>query len=125
MLADFAQRGIGPQQPWSKWKVADNHAADGHRRSHPARRARREQPGKAASYPMRSWLFDGTNPDNWLASDGAPNPWKVQDGTMTVNNVDIRTKQEFGDIQLHLEWSEPPAKGKSQARGNSGVFLMS
>jgi hypothetical protein len=38
---------------------------------------------------------------------------------------DIASKIEFGDCQLHVEWS-PPAQvvGDSQGRGNSGVFLM-
>ena len=36
----------------------------------------------------------------------------------------IETKQQFGDCQLHIEWSAPtPAKGEGQGRGNSGVFF--
>ena len=44
---------------------------------------------------------------------------------MTVNGKgDIRTKQEFGDVQLHIEWRTPSkVEGESQGRGNSGVFL--
>src|SRR5262249_22481747 len=35
------------------------------------------------------------------------------------------TREPFGDCQLHVEFAEPlPAKGESQERGNSGVFLM-
>ena len=38
---------------------------------------------------------------------------------------DIRTKQKFGDCQLHIEWAAPTeVKGDSQGRGNSGIFLM-
>jgi hypothetical protein len=37
----------------------------------------------------------------------------------------IRTKDKFGDCQLHVEWSAPTkVEGSSQGRGNSGVFLM-
>ena len=37
----------------------------------------------------------------------------------------IRTKQEFGSCQLHMEWATPKeVKGDGQGRGNSGVFLM-
>jgi hypothetical protein len=37
----------------------------------------------------------------------------------------IITREEFGDRQLHIEWRAPsPAKGDSQGRGNSGIFLM-
>jgi hypothetical protein len=45
---------------------------------------------------------------------------------MTVNNKtgDIQTVQNFGSIQLHLEWKSPAeVQGKGQSRGNSGVFL--
>ena len=36
----------------------------------------------------------------------------------------IRTRAEFADIQLHVEFATPTAvKGNSQERGNSGVFL--
>jgi prepilin-type processing-associated H-X9-DG protein len=51
----------------------------------------------------------------------------VHDGIMQVapSTGEIRTKEEFGDCQLHIEWAEPPdIKGESQGRGNSGVFLM-
>ncbi len=46
---------------------------------------------------------------------------------MTVANRtgDIRTKQSFGDVQLHIEWSSPKEiMGKGQSRANSGVFLQ-
>jgi hypothetical protein len=49
----------------------------------------------------------------------------VKDGIATVGKGDITTKQKFGDLQLHIEWSAPnPPHGHSQARGNSGVFLQ-
>ncbi|MFM8635954.1 MAG: family 16 glycoside hydrolase [Planctomycetia bacterium] len=66
-------------------------------------------------------LFDGTNLDRWTNGEN----WTVADGAATVGKGDIRTKQGFGDCQLHLEFREPvPATGKGQGRGNSGVFLM-
>src|SRR5579859_7877349 len=38
---------------------------------------------------------------------------------------ELRTKEAFGDCQLHVEFREPvPPHGESQERGNSGVFLM-
>ena len=45
---------------------------------------------------------------------------------MVVNGSgSMTTKEEFGDMQLHLEWASPSeVKGDSQGRGNSGVFLM-
>ena len=37
----------------------------------------------------------------------------------------IRSKAQFGDCQLHVEWAAPrEVKGNSQGRGNSGIFLM-
>lgn len=70
-------------------------------------------------------LFDGTNLDAWTGNGGAAK-WAIADGAMTVNRTgDIETKASFGDCQLHVEWASPaPAKGDSQGRGNSGVFLF-
>jgi len=37
----------------------------------------------------------------------------------------LRTRQTFGDVQLHVEWRTPAVvAGEGQDRGNSGVFLM-
>ncbi len=37
----------------------------------------------------------------------------------------IRTREEFGDVQLHVEWRSPATiEGDGQGRGNSGVFLQ-
>jgi len=52
--------------------------------------------------------------------------WQTStDGSMTVAKGDNFTKRQFGDFKLHLEFRLPyePA-GKSQGRGNSGVYLM-
>ncbi len=72
-------------------------------------------------------LFGGSSLDGWTDMKGAPARWKVADGAMEVvpKTGDIKTKQGFGDCQLHVEWRTPsPAKGEGQDRGNSGVFLM-
>ena len=66
-------------------------------------------------------LFDGKDFSAW---NGAEN-WKIEDGAMICGKGDIRTKEGFGDCQLHIEWSSPtPARGAGQGRGNSGVFFM-
>jgi len=73
-------------------------------------------------------LFDGKDLSRWQAQKGGPMKWKVVNGCMEVgeNAGDISTKQAFGDCQLHLEWATPdPPSGADQARGNSGVYLMS
>jgi len=72
-------------------------------------------------------LFDGTNLTAWSHEDGSEAGWHVQDGVMTVvpGTGSIRTRQGFGDVQLHIEWRTPAEiVGDGQGRGNSGVFLM-
>ena len=40
-------------------------------------------------------------------------------------NITQKTKRNFKDFQLHLEWRVPVGiTGESQARGNSGVFMQ-
>jgi len=74
-------------------------------------------------------LFDGKDLSNWESvKDGSPARWKVENGYMEVvkKTGDIRTRQAFGDCQLHIEWAAPPeVVADSQDRGNSGVYLMS
>lgn len=74
-------------------------------------------------------LFDGLSFDAWVhAKDGRPVEWMLNnDGSMTVKDKsgDIKTKQSFGSVQLHLEWKSPAEIQRSgQNRGNSGVFLQ-
>ena len=66
-------------------------------------------------------LFDGTDLSSWNNAEN----WTVEDGVAVTGKGKITSMQEFGDCQLHLEWSAPlPAEGTGQGRGNSGVFLM-
>ena len=66
-------------------------------------------------------LFDGTNLDAFHNGDA----WTVENGYAEVSSKSIRTKQEFGDCQLHVEFASPTeVKGEGQGRGNSGVYLM-
>ncbi len=66
-------------------------------------------------------LFGGDDLSAWVGAER----WKVEDGVMVVGQGKIHTKQEFGDCQLHVEWSAPtPPRGTSQQRGNSGVFFV-
>jgi hypothetical protein len=86
-----------------------------------------DQPGKPPSDAII--LFDGTDLSKWEADSGkgVPSKWVVKDGAMecTPGSGFIRTKDSFGDCQLHVEWAAPKkAEGESQGRGNSGVFLM-
>ncbi len=72
-------------------------------------------------------LFGGEDLSEWQHSDGSDAKWTVNDGVFTVNKGtgDIKTKKEFEDFQLHLEFRIPDdITGESQARGNSGIFLQ-
>lgn len=78
-------------------------------------------------------LFDGKNLDQWQAAEGGAAPWAVANGAVTVvpSSGDIKTKESFCDVQLHIEWMTPTnfigADGKpqeGQGRSNSGVFLQ-
>ena len=74
-------------------------------------------------------LFDGKNLDEWTSADGSAAKWTVKDGAFTVaaGTKEIKTKKEFGDFQLHIEWRAPSEVNPNQTgqgRGNSGVFLQ-
>lgn len=115
-----------PQLPGQKWKVHD---------------IERPRPPKVTPGPPVSAappsdaiiLFDGKDLSQWeqipRGSGGVPQPpkWKVENGYLEIvpKTGRIRTKQHFGDCQLHVEWQIPPeAKGDGQSIGNSGVELM-
>jgi Domain of Unknown Function (DUF1080) len=61
----------------------------------------------------------------WQMMDGAPVTWAMSNGVLETGKGLIRTKAEFTDFQLHVEFATPKdVKGDSQGRGNSGVFLL-
>ena len=66
-------------------------------------------------------LFDGKDLSQWEGGE----KWIVKDGCATAAGGSIQTKQAFGDCQLHVEWASPEkVEGRSQGRGNSGVYMM-
>lgn len=87
------------------------------------------QPGRPPSDAVV--LFDGTPATlgKWEADKdpAEPTKWVVKDGSLQCvpGSGYIRSKEQFGDCQLHVEWAAPTkAEGSSQGRGNSGIFLM-
>lgn len=74
-------------------------------------------------------LFDGKDLSMWESDKGSKPGWKIENGELkvVVGTGNIRTKEYFGDCQLHLEFKSPKIdKTKDgQNRGNSGVFLQS
>jgi len=79
-------------------------------------------------------LFDGTKESfekNWQSEKGGKPTWKCENGMFSGKEGwglgSVRTKAEFGDCQLHIEYMHPAdtkSLGGPQMRGNSGVFLM-
>jgi hypothetical protein len=83
-----------------------------------------DRAGKAPSDAVV--LFDGTDLSHWAAMDGSPTKWIMKKEYMECvqGSGYIRTLQNFGDCQLHIEWATPtPPHGEGQGRGNSGVFF--
>jgi Domain of Unknown Function (DUF1080). len=86
-------------------------------------------PGKTPQDPPSDAiiLFNGKDFSQWESLHGGAAKWKLNDDFMMVDSGagNIRTRQSFGDCQLHVEWRTPSVvKGTSQGRGNSGIFLM-
>jgi hypothetical protein len=117
-----------PMLPGGKWHVHDGD------RPQPAvitagTSSMEQAPGKPPSDAVV--LFDGTDLSKWVGRDGKPAGWKIEDGAMVIPSRGepgagaIKTRDAFGDMQLHLEWATPvPPKGRDQGRGNSGVEIF-
>ena len=85
------------------------------------------EPGQAGGPPSDAIvLFDGKDMAKFRGQNSPEPKWKLQDGVMeTTSGGGIFSKEEFGDVQLHVEWASPSVvKGDGQGRGNSGVYLM-
>ncbi|MDQ7013488.1 MAG: DUF1080 domain-containing protein [Planctomycetota bacterium] len=122
-----AAQGVGysdtPQLPGQPWRVHDI--------DRPNPPVVDPGPASACEVPAPSdavVLFDGTTLDAWQHGDGRDAEWTVlPDGAMQIKGStgDIMTRQHFGSCQLHIEWASPEkVSGKSQGRGNSGVFFF-
>jgi len=84
-------------------------------------------PGEGSGAPSDAIvLFNGKNFDAWSDAKGKEvKDWKVDpDGGFTAKGL-LKTKQGFGDFQLHVEFASPKeVKGTGQGRGNNGIGLM-
>jgi hypothetical protein len=93
----------------------------------PGKPSTQDQVGTAPSDAIV--LFDGKDASQWVSlNDGSPTKWIVKDGYFECvkGSGYVRTLQNFGDCQLHVEWATPnPPHGEGQGRGNSGVFFGS
>ena len=131
MVASAALAGIYGDTPDAKhaWAVHDWN------RPKPSKVEPAARPGQPPSDAIV--LFDGTKASlerNWQNNKGEPTGWKYSEEGYFYsepkwkNGGDIRTRAEFGDCQLHIEYRHDPKqlytnKGP-QMRGNSGIFLM-
>src|SRR5260370_3575478 len=86
-------------------------------------------PGKPGQPPSDAIvLFNGKDLSEWVHSDGSPAKWPAADGAMTCKSGtgDIHSKRKVGSAQIHVEFATPNMpQAKSQARGNSGVYIQS
>ena len=119
------QQGLGyqntPMQPNGRWHIHDG--------TRPQPRVVDPGPATAApSYvPADATVLvgDGSDMRAWSMMDGDPATWVLKDGILPTGTGMIRTKAEFTNFQLHVEFATPSeVKGDGQARGNSGVYLL-
>ena len=110
-----------PMQPNGRWQMHDG--------TRPQPRV--VAPGTACADPVAApvdaTVLIGPRDDlsAWRMLDGRPATWRMRNGIVEAGGGDIRTRQEFTDFQLHVEFATPAdVTGDGQERGNSGVFLL-
>ncbi len=109
-----------PMQPNGKW-----HIHDGKRPQPPvvtpSPRAEPLPPPPDATVLIGA----GSDLGAWQMMDGVPAAWTMKNGVVETGKGFLRTKAQFTDFQLHVEFATPSVvKGDGQGRGNSGVFLL-
>lgn len=128
--AAFADGGFygDPPDATHPWAIHDMNRPQPPR-VEPGSFSTQEKPGKPPSDAIV--LFGGAQNEleKWQAdkNPAEPTKWIVKDDALQCvpGSGYIRSKEEFADCQLHIEWSAPSkVEGSSQGRGNSGVFLM-
>ncbi len=107
-----------PLQPNGRWRVHDS--------KRPRPTVVTPRPVVSIQAPSDAVVLLGMDGDlsRWQAEDGSPASWPVSGGILQTGKGYLRTKAEFTDVQLHVEFATPTTvSGESQDRGNSGVFL--
>jgi hypothetical protein len=108
-----------PMQPNGRWHIHDG---------------KRPQPvvvtsaaSASATIPSDATALIGSRDDlgAWQMMDGSPATWTIKNGIVETGKGLMRTRAEYADCQLHVEFATPSVvKGDGQGRGNSGVFLL-
>jgi hypothetical protein len=113
-----------PMQPNGKWRVHDGKRPFP-RVVTPGAFSSAKQPGKPPSDAI-VLLGPGDDTSKWQMKDGGGAvTWKMKGGVLESGKGYVRTKDEWSDFQLHVEFATPTVvKGDGQGRGNSGVFLL-
>ena len=93
-----------------------------------SRKPEKVTPGEGTMPPSDALVLYGGPEDlgKWEGERGGPAPWDAgEELTIVPGTGGIKTKQGFGDVQLHVEWRVPAdVEGTGQDRGNSGIYLM-
>ena len=108
-------------QPGNKWHIHDPN------RPQPRVVAPGAVPATPVPPPDDATVLIGSRDDlsAWQMNDGSPATWAMVNGVVSTGKGQIRTRAEFTDFQLHVEFATPAeVQGDSQERGNSGVFLL-
>jgi len=113
-----------PRIPGQPWRVHDIDRP----------RPKKVNPGPVVSAPPPAdaiVLFDGKDLSKWETAgrggEVSEPKWRVENGEMVIvpRSGRLRTKEKFGDCQLHVEWMIPKGTGgRGQSAGNSGVEIM-
>lgn len=112
-----------PMQPNGKWHVHDRNRP----RPPVITPGQCSDDRKPGAPPSDAIVLVGKGSDlsAWQHDDGSAVSWTMKGGVLKTGKGAIRTKENFQDFQLHVEWASPKkVEGKSQGRGNSGVFLL-
>jgi 3-keto-disaccharide hydrolase len=110
-----------PMQPNGTWHIHDG------KRPQPRIVTPSPAPVDPVPPPADATVLVGARDDvsAWQMMDGSRVTWAMKDGVLETGKGMIRTKVEFTDLQLHVEFATPRAvKGDGQGRGNSGVYLL-
>ena len=92
-----------PMQPNGKWRIHDG------KRPQPAIVTPAPLSANPMPGPSDAIALVGSRDDlsAWQMMDGSPVTWPMKDGILQTGKGMIRTKADFTDFQLHVEFATP------------------